>query len=86
MTGPAMRPAIVVWGDAHEEEGVFKVAEFDHKPVITHCCGWVVIDDKEGMTLCQEWWDREDFAGRARHLTFIPRGMIQKVTYLDKKK
>ena len=77
-----MKPAIVVWGDAHEQEGEYDIESREHYPVVTHCCGWVVEADKAGVTLCQEWWDGERYEGKARHLTFIPRGMIIKVRYL----
>lgn len=80
-----MRPAVVVWGDAHEQEGEFDTSKFQHEPIVTYCCGWVVHDDEKGMTLCQELWDREDYKDKARHLTFIPRGMILKVKYLANK-
>lgn len=78
-----MQPAIVVWGDAHEEEGEHEAAKFSHAPIVTHCCGWVMRDDEAGVSLCQEWWDRDDMRDKVRHPTFIPRGMILQMTYLD---
>ena len=75
-----MRPAIVVWGDAWEEQGDQDITNWKHTELVTHSCGWVFMDDEEGISMCSEWWPTEK--GRARHPTFIPRGMIISVQYL----
>jgi len=72
--------AVVVWGDAWERQGEIPLSEWTHTDYETNAVGWVVRHDKSGITLCQEWWPSD--TDRMRNPTFIPAGMIKKVTYL----
>lgn len=75
------RPAIVVWGDAWDDTGEHDLRDWAHEPYVTHTCGWVFKDDEEGISICQEWWPTAPHNGR--HPTFIPRGMVIAVRYMD---
>ena len=76
-----MRPAIVVWGDAHELSGEVDMEEFFAEGEVTQTCGWVYEENDEGIVMVSEWWPRKPHMGR--NPTFIPHGMVIAVKYLD---
>lgn len=73
--------ALVVWDDAWETPGEVPLSEWVHEGYETYAVGWVVNHDKNGITLCHEWWPRN--VESMRNPSFIPKGMIKKVVYLD---
>jgi len=79
-TSMKAKVAMVIWGDAWESPGEIPLNEWRHEPYETYAVGWVVNHDDNGITLCQEWWPRN--VEQMRNPTFIPAGMIKKVTYL----
>lgn len=72
--------AVVRWGDAWEMPGEVPLRDWAHKDYDTYAVGWVVRHDDAGITLCQEWWPAD--TENMRNPTFIPDGMIKKVTYI----
>lgn len=72
--------AIVTWNDAHETSEDFKDASsVDHSPAVQHTSGFIVKNDRVGITLATEI-DDQGTGGRTTN--FIPRGMIVKVRRL----
>jgi len=78
MTNPSNLPLVLVtWKDANV--GGDDVVTLDnvsayHKPTIVHTLGWLLKEDEEGITICNEFYD-EFYRGR----TFIYRPMIMSV-------
>jgi len=71
---------VAIWHDAWADNEEFvkteKVDE-NHKPIVIKTVGWLLVDDKEGLSIFNERADEED-AWRGR--TFVSRGMIVSVT------
>lgn len=68
----------VIWKDAwvHAEEVVTLAdVKATHKPAIIHTLGWLLLEDEEGVSLANEYFD-DGYRGR----TFIYRPMIISVT------
>lgn len=74
---PRYRVAHVVWKDAHCSTGAEE--EGDNEPYLTHSVGFVVKRGKEGLTIAQDCYVRDN---GYRVWSFVPRGMIVSVTYL----
>jgi hypothetical protein len=70
--------AVVTWRDAWIYPHVQIAAdEIRHSPVIQHTVGFVIREDKAGVTLAMEYGDQEK---DLRTTYFIPRDMIVRVT------
>lgn len=68
----------VVWKDAWvraEESITLADVKASHKPAIVHTLGWLLLDDEEGVSLANEYFE-DAYRGR----TFIYRPMIISVT------
>ena len=65
---------LVEWKDANvggdDQVTLDNIDQF-HKPTIIHTLGWLIKQDDEGITVCNEYFD-DTYRGR----TFIPAGMI----------
>lgn len=79
----------VVWGDAHSlppNEGLeLRDVAKHHKPMQSVTTGWLLRRDLHGVSLANE--RQEDPATRAvtyRGHTFIPAGMILRITHAKK--
>lgn len=72
----------VEWNDAHCSTGGDDNPE-NHAPYVTYSCGYVVKRTKLGITIAQDCY-KED-PGCYKVWSFIPRGMIIRVTKLAEK-
>lgn len=73
--------ALVTWSDANTgSEDVVDSENLSlfHKPTVVKTLGWVLLDDTDGITLVNEYYDSY-FRGR----TFIPRAMIIEVNHFN---
>jgi hypothetical protein len=76
-------PALVAvyWDDAHSYSDELEISELKHHPVTIITYGLLVKDNEMGVTVSNEQTDPHSFRGH----TFIPRGLIQKITVIRKK-
>lgn len=72
-----MRLVMVTWHDAHG--GLDCDLARDHKPVTMKTVGWLLKRDESGVMVAAEHYV-EDGAVRYRDYTFIPAGMVVKVS------
>lgn len=83
--GPKFRLALVEWWDAHQQQNELTFDEIvkEHKPALIHTHGYVLIDDDIGVWVASEWLPSADAGGAEsfRQHTFVPRGMVKKITY-----
>lgn len=73
----------VIWHDAWVDDDNFATAHglaLTHKPMVVKTRGWLIVDDKEGVSVAAEESATEDDGKVFRGRTFIPRAMIQSVT------
>ena len=84
------RRATVWWGDAWSSgEHIDEDNPPPHMPMTIGSTGWLFKQDKAGILLCTEWNGEtagkgfDPYWGRKHH--FIPRGMIQRVEWLEVK-
>lgn len=71
--------AQVMWDDAHGSATVqYEAHEIPHAPVVITTYGLLLRDDTAGITVAGEFVADGTF----RAVTFIPRGMVRKVTLL----
>jgi hypothetical protein len=77
-----LKPIVRVdWEDAWSSTGDYNQDDIDlHEPLICHSAGFLVRDDKSGVTLAVEIFDESD--DPFRKVQHIPRGMVRKVTRL----
>lgn len=77
---------IVEWHDAYGDatEQWFEGGDINHEPLTVQTLGYLMRDDSIGVTMWQEMSAPDGSSYRAR--TFIPRGMIKKVTHLGNKR
>lgn len=70
--------AKVLWGDAWNQAGwkTEKWVEENHEPAMVENVGYIVKQDRSGVSLAQGVSDDVSFLG----IMFIPRGMIKKIT------
>jgi hypothetical protein len=73
------KPVIVTWNDAWESQEDATPEEIKHEPVVQNTIGFLIRDNKKGITLATEYAD--DGSG-LRTTNFIPRGMVVKVKRL----
>ena len=66
------------WQDATSSATLPFHAERDHKPIIMHTRGWVLCQDKTGISVASEHYTEEG-QDHFRGWTFIPAGMVVKV-------
>lgn len=76
---------IVEWHDAYGDssEQWFEGGEVDHNPLTVKTLGYLMRDDERGVTLWQEMSAPDGSSYRGR--TFIPRAMVQSITYLQRR-
>ena len=73
--------ARVVRQDAHgSATEIFDQAEH-HQPCTMTLVGWVMANDKAGVSVCCERWIEKGVAKFRGH-TFVPRGIVTTVTRL----
>lgn len=80
MTKPDLPLALVVWNDAHVEADLpvtLDTVADTHKPTVIHTLGWVIREDEVGISLVNEFYE---YTYRGR--TFIPKAMVESITYL----
>lgn len=74
--------AVIVWLDAHARNQAVEYEESEvaqqHRPETCTILGLVIRDDSTGISLYNE----ETGPSSVRGLSFIPRNMIQSVTYV----
>lgn len=78
MANPAL--VVVEWNDAWVEGNepvLLNEVGHAHKPHVIITIGWLLMDDETGISLANEHY-KDDNTYRGR--TFIPRGMVGKVT------
>jgi hypothetical protein len=73
------KAVIVTWNDAWESQADATPEEIKHEPVVQNTIGFLIRDNKKGITLATEY--AEDGSG-LRTTNFIPRGMVVKVKRL----
>ena len=73
---------LVEWVDAHSRAEWLEPADAlkEHKPITCFNVGWILKRDREGMTIYSSLNNNNDVS----ELTFIPGGMIKKITVLKK--
>ena len=73
--------ATVWWNDAQgSATTVISKSSIDekHKPIVMETMGWVLRDDEQGISICNERYTEEGELSYRGH-TFIPRSLIVKV-------
>ena len=76
MSKHCSRLVVVTWGDAHAlSDSWGKFESKDHKPRKVVSVGFVLREDKVGISICQSY----DTEKHDDHALFVPAGMIQKV-------
>jgi hypothetical protein len=77
MTPDNLKLVLVEWDDAwtDNEPVTQATAHHTHDPYRITTLGWMLVDDAKGITLVNEFYD-----GAYRGKTFIPRGLVVKVT------
>lgn len=70
--------AIVEWGDAHAMSRWMHSSEVGngHGPLVVVWVGFILVNDKTGVTLCFGFDENDNPAGQM----FVPRGMVRKIT------
>jgi len=68
---------IVSWDDAHVSND-----SVDHAPKRQHTAGFLMRDDKAGVSVAAEIGEDPKPTDDVRDVTFIPRGMVVKVRRL----
>lgn len=67
----------VTWNDAHgSATSAYAEHEIPHAPIVIVTYGLLLRDDEAGVTIANEVCDDSTYRG----VTFVPRGMIVKVT------
>lgn len=73
----------VKWTDAHGNAlSVYESHEVPHAPAIVWTYGVLIREDEIGVTIANEVFE----AGSFRGVTFIPRGMIQEIADVGRKR
>lgn len=84
MTKPEAPLVIVDWDDAHglapDDERTDEQIDEIHAPYRFHTTGWLLRHDDTGATIANEWTAESDGKISYRGITFIPAGMIRKIT------
>jgi hypothetical protein len=75
----------VDWNDAASSNTTVFERGRDHKSCIMKTRGWVVADDDVGVTVASEYFEEEGVT-HWRGWTFVPRGMVRKITTVRPKK
>jgi hypothetical protein len=83
---PFFPTVIVEWTDAYGEntEQWYEGGQVDHEPLIVRTVGYLMRDDEIGITLWTDMTKPDGSSYRGR--TFIPRGMVKAVLYLEPKR
>jgi hypothetical protein len=69
----------VAWDDAHSTiQSAYAEHELPHAPVAILTLGWLLKEDEAGVSLANEFCSD----GTWRGVTFIPRGMLRKMTHV----
>ena len=81
-----MRLVLVEWGDAWVKAGAQKIDSLSCTPAIVQTVGYLVKESESGVVVSPEYWP-EDKLGindgdEVGYPSFIPRGMILKITPL----
>lgn len=74
-----MRLSVVRWNDAHSVGADDFDADKHHKPMVMETVGWIVLRNETGVSIACERYT-EDGVTKHRGSTFIPAGMIVKVS------
>lgn len=74
-----MRLVIVTWHDAHSVGADDFDADKHHKPYVMKTVGWLVKRDESGTSIANEQYTEDDVT-KYRGSTFIPAGMVVKVS------
>jgi hypothetical protein len=78
-------PVVVWWDDAWGEDKSVCVREVEHVPFLTYTIGWLIRNDHRGVTIAMDSYPEIDSTDHVRNYAFIPKGMIVKIDYLEKK-
>lgn len=82
--------AEVEWLDAHQQQDELTVDNIleEHKPAVIHTQGYIIINDEVGVWVASEWLpgNKAQPKDTYRQHTFIPKGMLKKITYRGKKR
>lgn len=87
--GPKFPLAIVEWWDAHQSQTERTYDEIlkEHKASLIRTHGYVVIDNEVGVWVSSEWLPGDPGSPDTyRQHTFIPRGMLHKITYRGRRR
>lgn len=69
----------VIWRDAHgSATEVHTVADLDHKPMMMTTYGCLLLHDKVGISVANEWCGKDEWRG----VTFVPAELIESVEQL----
>jgi hypothetical protein len=78
-------PVVVWWDDAWGEDKTIAVSDIDHEPILTYTLGWLLREDHRGVTISMDSYPDPEEKDHVRNYAFIPKGMIVKIDYLEKK-
>ncbi len=80
-----MKRATVWWEDAHTSTRDFSDADLDqiHEPIVFGATGWVVRSNRKGITLSTDWSPGASGYDPYKAPSFIARGMIQRIEWLE---
>lgn len=77
------RVVCVTWTDAHGNAmSIYEAHEIPHAPALVRTYGVLLRDDETGVTIANEVFE----AGSFRGVTFIPRGMVQEMRDVGRKR